>query len=119
MPTKRGTVISRDEKKKFMPVSAKALFSVMNDTFGMKSHFLRATAVLWVLTSVSLILLNIIGWKQSSVLQIIVYILSTGLVMLISAFSATCFRYGDCPRAAYFSASVGIFVISASALNLD
>ena len=96
-----------------------SLMSFIDDTFGMKSHFLRALAVLWLTTSVSLVVLNVIGWKDSSVLRILVYILSTGVVVLLSSFSATCFRYGDCHRAAYFSASLGIFVISASALNFN
>ena len=96
-----------------------SLFAFIDDTFGMKSHFLRALFVLWVTTSVSLIVLNLIGLKQSTVMQVVIYILSTSIVVLASSFSATCFRYGDCPRAAYFSASLGILIISASALNFN
>lgn len=96
-----------------------SVISWVDETFGMKSHFLRALAVLWLTTSLSLIVLNVIGWKQSSASQIVIYILSTGFVMLLSSFSATCFKFGDCPRAAYFSASLGILIISASALSLN
>ena len=103
------------------PLSIKS-FSVIahvNEIFGLKSHFIRALYVLWVMTTISLILLNLIGWKKSSVLQIVTYVLSTALVVLASSFSATCFRFGDCPRAAYASASAGILIISASALSFN
>ena len=105
-----------------MSVSAKesfSLFAFIDDTFGMKSHFIRALFVLWVTSSISLIVLNLVGWKRSSVLQVVTYIVSTALVVLVSSFSATCFRFGDCPRAAYSSASLGILIISASALNFN
>lgn len=96
-----------------------SLFAFIDDTFGLKSHFIRALYVLWITTSVSLIVLKSIGWKKSSLLQIITYVLSTALIVLVSSFSATCFRFGDCTRAAYASASMGILVISASALSFN
>lgn len=96
-----------------------SLFAFIDDTFGLKSHFIRALFVLWITTSVSLIVLNLIGWKKSSLLQITTYVLSTALIVLVSSFSATCFRFGDCTRAAYASACMGILVISASALSFN
>ena len=96
-----------------------SLFAFIDDTFGMKSHFIRALFVLWLTTSASVIVLNLVGLKRSSVLQIVAYILFTALVVLVSSFSATCFRFGDCLLAAYASASMGILIISASALNFN
>ena len=96
-----------------------SLFAFIDDTLGLKSHFIRALFVLWLTTSLSLIVLNLIGWKKSTLLQIITYVLFTAVVVLVSSFSATCFRFGDCPRAAYASASMGILVISASALSFN
>lgn len=92
--------------------------SLLDDTFGMKSHFIRAIVVLWITTSLSLIVLNLMGWKELSISKIVIYILSIGIVTLVSSFSATCFKFGDCPRAAYLSASLGILIISTSALTL-
>ena len=100
-------------KKKF------SLSAFLDDTFGLKSHFIRALFVLWVTSCISLIVLNLLGWKHSSPVQIVTYILSTALVVLVSSFSATCFRFGDCPRAAYASASMGILIISVSALSFN
>jgi len=96
-----------------------SFFAFIDETFGLKSHFIRALFVLWLTTSVSLIVLNLIGWKKSSLLQIVTYVVSTALVVLVSSFSATCFRFGDCSRAAYASATVGILVISVSALSFN
>ena len=100
-------------KKKF------SLSAFLVDTFGMKSHFIRALFVLWVTSCVGLIFLNLLGWKHSSPVQVVIYILSTALVVLVSSFSATCFMFGDCPRAAYASASMGILIISVSALSFN
>lgn len=96
-----------------------SMFEFIDVTLGTKSHFIRALFVLWVTTSISLIVLNVFGLKKSSLLQIVTYILSTAFVVLISSFSATCFKFGDCPRAAYASATLGILFISASALNFN
>lgn len=106
-------------KRMSIPKKGKSLLAFFDDTFGLKSHFLRALFVLWITTSLSLIVLNLIGRKQSSVIQIFSYILLTFIVVLASSFSATCFRYGDCPIAAYFSATLGILIISGSALNFN
>lgn len=102
-----------------LSIESFSLFAFIDDTFGLKSHFIRALYVLWLTTSISLIVLNLIGWKKSTLLQIITYVLFTALIVLISSFSATCFRFGDCPRAAYASASIGILIISASALSFN
>jgi hypothetical protein len=96
-----------------------SFFNILDETFGTKSHFIRALFVLWVTTSISLIVMNVLGLKKSSLLQVATYILSTALVVIISSFSATCFKFGDCPRAAYAVASMGILFISASALNFN
>lgn len=100
-------------------ISKQTVFHVMDDVFGMKSHFLRAMVVLWVTTSIGIIALKFAGWKQASVQQIVLHILVTGLIMLASMFSATCFRFGDCPRTAYLSATAGIFLISTAALMFE
>lgn len=94
-----------------------SLMHYIDNTFGMKSHFLRAVAVLWFTSSLGVVLSTAVGWKTASVKRVVAYVCLTGLATLLSAFTATCFRFGDCPRAAYFSASMGIFAISAAALN--
>uniref|UniRef100_A0A6C0IXD1 Uncharacterized protein n=1 Tax=viral metagenome TaxID=1070528 RepID=A0A6C0IXD1_9ZZZZ len=96
-----------------------SLFAFINGTFGLRSHFIRALYVLWITSSISLIVLNLIGWKKSTLLQILTYVLFTMFIVLISSFSATCFRFGDCPHAAYASASMGILIISVSTLSYN